>query len=68
MGLNKKHWNSPQLIILTRVSPEESVLTECKFIGADVAGVNGPNTYFKDGCNENASGNCGTCLNRGSKS
>ena len=36
--LNKKLWTKPQLIVLTRGTPEESVLEHCKRIG-DMSGA-----------------------------
>jgi hypothetical protein len=41
----RKVWSSPQLIILQRRKPEESVLTLCKNDG----GMSGPQEYFS-GC------------------
>lgn len=37
MNNRKKKWTKPQLIILERIKPEESILTTCK-----TTGVTGP--------------------------
>lgn len=63
MDLPKKAWEKPQLIILARGTPQESVLEHCKYIGG--GGGNGrPDTYNQDGCNDFAITNCGTCQAR----
>jgi hypothetical protein len=55
-------WATPQLIVLSRGTPEESVLTHCKFIGAPPTG--GADTRTQDGCNDVDAANCGACLGR----
>ncbi len=57
----KKVWEKPQMIILTRNTPEESVLTHCKVIGI---GLGYPDSANQDGCNNTATTNCGNCQSR----
>jgi len=47
MEKNKKNWEKPKLIILTRGTPDEFVLSACK---THIQGTNGPNGYDGDGC------------------
>lgn len=35
----KAHWKTPEMLVLTRGRPEESVLTGCKMDGQSGAGV-----------------------------
>jgi hypothetical protein len=58
----RSQWTKPQLIVLARGTPEESVLEHCKFIGAGVGA--GQDTANQDGCNDQAVTNCGTCQAR----
>ena len=53
-------WETPQLVVLARGTPEESVLLHCKAIG--VGG--GPTTISQEGCNDNTVTNCGACQSR----
>lgn len=61
----KSRWTQPQLIVLTRGNPEESVLTHCKAISPT---LNGPNGRQQDGCNELQGGACQNCQSRSDKS
>lgn len=61
MSDNKLHWIKPQLIVLARGTPEESVLTVCKQISVV---INGPNGVTQDGCNDEVTGVCGNCQAR----
>ncbi len=61
MHNEKKIWEKPQMIILTRNRPEENVLTHCKVIGS---GPSYPEGAQQDGCNNITTGNCGNCLSR----
>jgi len=59
MSKARRQWTTPQLIVLARGMPEESVLDACKTnvpgsLGADKADLNGC-------CKEN---NCGACTGR----
>jgi len=45
MKTNKTQWNKPELLVLTRSNPEESVLIGCKMKG----GTGGPQN-LKDNC------------------
>jgi hypothetical protein len=63
MEMKKKAWETPQLIILARGTPEESVLTQCKRIGS--IGATSAQSIGQQGCDEPALGNCGACQARG---
>jgi hypothetical protein len=59
----KKIWETPQLIILARGTPEESVLIHCKRINALYA--NQAAAVGQVGCDyAEADGNCGACQAR----
>ena len=58
----KAQWTRPQLIVLARGTPDENVLTHCKFIGAGEGG--GANTSSQNGCNQDTTANCGVCQAR----
>lgn len=63
METQKRVWEKPQLIILARGTPEESVLTHCKYIG--FAGTTAPNDLNQSGCDGGPdSKNCGNCQAR----
>ena len=48
MQTEKKRWQKPQLIVIARGTPEESVLTHCKRIGANTASLPAPSV--QTGC------------------
>ncbi len=57
----KKLWTKPQLVVLTKGTPEESVLTYCKVAGANRT-ASGPKTLTtKDNCASSKVENC--CYN-----
>ena len=56
----KMQWTQPQLIVLAKGTPEESVLTHCKRIG----GYTGPVGSTQNGCNNVMATNCGNCHSR----
>jgi len=60
--MRKKQWDTPELVILVRSTPEENVLTQCKSVhGAPVAvqlSTTGQNCKV-------AQGNCGACQAEG---
>jgi len=59
----KKSWETPQLIILARGTPDESVLSHCKII--DKVGPNtGPDTNAQTNCNKLETNKCGNCKAR----
>lgn len=63
METQKKTWEKPQLIVLARGTPEESVLLHCKRIGALTATSALP--VGQTGCDDaEIDGNCGTCQSR----
>ena len=66
MAQAKMQWTTPQLIVLSKGTPEESVLTVCKYIGAGEFG--GPEGANQNGCNDLTTGNCGNCQARPSGS
>jgi hypothetical protein len=55
----KSRWMQPQLIVLTRGNPEETLLTGCK----TAKGHAGPNGYADNGCAEMAD-SCKNCQAR----
>jgi hypothetical protein len=61
MSQARMQWTTPQLIVLAKGTPEESVLTHCKYIGTAASGAD---TYTQDGCNDLEATNCGACLGR----
>lgn len=58
----KKTWKTPQLVILARGTPEESVLTHCKRIGD--MGAGNPTNDSQTGCDAGKNNNCGNCQSR----
>jgi hypothetical protein len=61
METQKKVWEEPQLIVLSRGTPEESVLTHCKYISA--IGYY-PTAATQDNCNDVEATVCGDCQSR----
>ena len=61
MENQKKTWEKPQLIILARGTPEENVLTHCKYIGAVVTG---PLGTVQTSCNDPNAQQCQNCQSR----
>jgi hypothetical protein len=59
--MEKKPWQTPKLTILTRIRPEEAVLTSCKL----TAGGGGPGGNSQ-GCGTDAAANCSACQSRAS--
>lgn len=58
-------WEKPQLIILARGNPEESVLTNCKTNNPNKA-LDGPMRQDIQQCSfRDAEGNCQNCQDRG---
>ena len=51
----KKIWKTPQLTVLVRSRPEESVLLSCKYQGGK---IDGPNNIQCKGDNNNDNGDC----------
>ncbi len=62
MSKVKTQWTQPQLIVLARGMPEESVLEHCKRIG-NVGGDN-PTSTAQEGCDKGATNNCANCQSR----
>jgi len=60
-----KAWVKPEMIILVRGKPEESVLTACKYNAAPL-GV-GADEALVHGCGDIVSTNCSPCQSRGGK-
>jgi hypothetical protein len=58
METQKKTWEKPQLIILARGTPEESVLTFCKTRTA-MSGMYAVNDH--NHCSQEASTSCAAC-------
>ena len=53
--MQKKEWRKPELIVLVRSKPDETILVICKA----TTGRGGPN-YYNTGC-RNLSGCTGSC-------
>jgi len=64
MPKQQKSWETPQLIILARGTPEESVLLHCKRISPS-SGATSPQDLGQEGC-DMAEGDkkCGACQSR----
>ena len=58
----KKKWKTPTLEILSRITPEECILTACKQQGAGVP--RDPGTLVQM-CGADEIGNCAACQARG---
>ena len=64
METQKKTWEKPQLIVLARGTPEESVLTHCKTMNPNQA-MTGPDQTQQDTCAAGlADQNCSNCKSR----
>jgi hypothetical protein len=61
-NMRKRMWNQPELIVLLRGQPEESVLEHCK---TQSVGIN-PGTYAQH-CGYVAQNRCASCQSRGGK-
>jgi hypothetical protein len=61
METPKKVWEEPQLVVLSRGTPEESVLSHCKTIGTILPGAT---SAQQDGCNDIEANVCGACQSR----
>jgi hypothetical protein len=53
----KKPWSTPELIVLTRGTPQEQILHSCK--GSNLPGSA---KYFDNGCNAYEGVPCGNCM------
>jgi hypothetical protein len=64
MSSDKRRWTRPQLIVLARGTPEESVLLHCKTMNPNQA-VEGPGDFVQqDTCASGVVGNCKPCQAR----
>lgn len=64
MSKAKRQWTTPQLIVLARGMPEESVLTHCKTMNPNQA-VTGPAITQQDTCATGPGAtNCSNCQSR----
>ena len=63
MGKQEKVWETPYLVVLSRGTPDESVLLHCKRIGNDGLTDDATNTA-QTGCDKGANNNCGACQSR----
>lgn len=64
MERQKKTWEKPQLIILARGTPEESVLENCKTMNPNQPAT-GQVTTKQDTCAYGQINNCKNCQSRG---
>ena len=63
--MHKKSWETPQLIILARGTPEESVLTACKTMNPNNP-FTGPDLETQQlTCAQGTLGKCNNCQSRG---
>ena len=62
MDRQNKEWETPQIISLSRGTPDESVLLHCKRIGATSAST--PEAVGQTGCDYDNNNNCGACQSR----
>ena len=62
MSNKKMQWTKPQLIVLARGTPEESVLEHCKRIGDN--NIGDPTNEAQVGCDTGVNNNCGACQSR----
>jgi len=63
MSNHRIHWIRPELVVLTRATPQERVLTDCKRIG-HTGLVDDATDTAQLGCDKGSNDNCGACLNR----
>ena len=64
MSRDKPLWNKPQLIVLAKGMPAESVLLHCKTMNPNQA-VEGPGDLIQqDTCASGVEGNCKNCQSR----
>ena len=62
----KMEWTKPQLIVLARGMPEESVLVNCKTMNPNQAVQGRSDLLFQDTCAYgNSKDNCQNCQSRG---
>jgi len=61
--MSRNKWTRPQLIVLTRGTPEESVLLHCKRIG-NTGWSSDATSTAQVGCDKAEPGNCGNCQSR----
>jgi hypothetical protein len=65
MKASKKQWTRPQLIVLARGTPDESVLEHCKDINSGRTGAIAASQQNQCGQSQT---DCGACLSRGGQS
>ena len=63
--MEKKTWETPQLIILARGTPEESVLTVCKTMNPNEQRTGTNVTTYQLTCAAGTENKCDNCLSRG---
>jgi hypothetical protein len=60
----KMNWTKPQLIVLTRGTPEENVLAHCKTMNPNQAVQGSRDLIQQDTCASGVEGNCRNCQAR----
>lgn len=60
MNQQNQVWETPQIISLSRGTPDESVLLHCKRIGNDGTNADATSTA-QTGCDASEVENCGNC-------
>ena len=64
MNKQTKAWETPQLIILARGMPEESVLTGCKTQNPAINALGPAEEVSQDKCASGSETNCSNCKSR----
>lgn len=60
----KKQWTRPQLIVLAKGNPEESVLTHCKTMNPNQAMEGPADLILQSTCAVGEPNNCSNCKSR----
>ncbi|MDD1650523.1 MAG: hypothetical protein LUO80_09045 [Methylococcaceae bacterium] len=66
MSSAKTEWTKPQLIVLARGTPQESVLVNCKTMNPNMPATGPTDLLYQDTCAHGANyNNCSNCQSRG---
>jgi len=65
MSGTKTQWTKPQLIVLAKGTPEESVLTNCKTMNPNQPFSGPTDPVAQDTCASGTATNCSPCQSRG---
>jgi hypothetical protein len=61
----KLRWEHPKLVVLSRATAEENVLTECKFNSAPMGAGAVQDTTWGHGCQADKTKSCNSCQSLG---